>query len=75
MASAAAREREAGHGDPSRGGGHVCRSDAGAAGFLLSRIDKQTTLAQIVDRCGLPQLDALRILSELYLQRVMNLED
>jgi hypothetical protein len=45
------------------------------AGFLLSRVDKQASLAQIVDACGLPQLDSLRILSELYLQRVINLED
>jgi hypothetical protein len=41
------------------------------AGFLLSRVDKQTSLAEIVDRCGLAKLDALRILSELYLQRVL----
>jgi hypothetical protein len=41
------------------------------AGFLLSRIDKRASLAQIVDGCGLPALEALRILSELYLQRVI----
>lgn len=41
------------------------------AGFLLSRIDKRTSLAQVVGACGLPELDALRILSELYLQRVI----
>jgi hypothetical protein len=41
------------------------------AGFLLSRIDKKASLGEIVDGCGLPQLDALRILSELYLQRVI----
>jgi hypothetical protein len=41
------------------------------AGFLLSRIDKRSSLEQIVDNCGLPPVDALRILSELYLQRVI----
>jgi hypothetical protein len=41
------------------------------AGYLLSRIDKRASIAQIVDRSGLPELDALRILSELYLQRVI----
>jgi hypothetical protein len=41
------------------------------AGFLLSRIDKRASLAQIVEGCGLPELDALRILSELYLQRII----
>jgi hypothetical protein len=41
------------------------------AGFLLSRIDKKSSLGKIVEECGLPQLDSLRILSELYLQRVI----
>jgi hypothetical protein len=45
------------------------------AGFLLSRIDKRMSLGQIVDGCGLPPLDALRILSELYLLRVIALGD
>ncbi len=41
------------------------------AGFLLSRIDARSNLREIVDGCGLPQLDALRILSELYLQQII----
>jgi hypothetical protein len=41
------------------------------AGFLLSRVDKRARLGEIVGGCGLPELDALRILSELYLQRVI----
>jgi hypothetical protein len=45
------------------------------AGFLLSRIDKKTPLSQIIEECGLPELDALRILSELYLQRVIAMYD
>jgi hypothetical protein len=44
------------------------------AGFLLSRVDKKTTLRAIVDGCGLPALDSLRILSELYLQRVIGFD-
>jgi hypothetical protein len=45
------------------------------AGFLLSRIDKRTSLGQIADGCGLPPLDALRILSELYLLRLIAMGD
>ena len=45
------------------------------AGFLLSRIDKRSTLGEIVDGCGLSQLDALRILSELYLQQIIAMAD
>jgi hypothetical protein len=41
------------------------------AGFLLSRIDKRASFAEIVEASGLPELDALRILSELYLQRII----
>jgi hypothetical protein len=41
------------------------------AGYLLSRIDKRTSLAQIIAASGLPELDSLRILSELFLQRVI----
>jgi hypothetical protein len=45
------------------------------AGFVLSRIDEVAALGDIVSRCGLPPLDALRILSELYLQRVIDLDE
>jgi hypothetical protein len=45
------------------------------AGFLLSRIDKRASLAEIIDGCGLPALDSLRILSELYLQRVIEQDE
>jgi hypothetical protein len=41
------------------------------AGFLLSRIESRRTLGEIIDGCGLPRLDALRILSELYLQQII----
>jgi hypothetical protein len=44
------------------------------AGLLLSRADGQTSLNKIVESCGLPHLDALRILSELFLQRVIVLD-
>jgi hypothetical protein len=45
------------------------------AGFVLSRVDRCTSLQRIADECGLPPLDALRLLSELYLQRVIAFED
>jgi len=35
------------------------------AGFLLSRVDGVSTLETIVDACGMPKLDALRILTDL----------
>jgi hypothetical protein len=44
------------------------------AGLLLSRADGRTPLSEIVESSGLPQLDALRILSELFLQRVIVLD-
>ncbi|HZU81558.1 MAG TPA: hypothetical protein VE987_01520 [Polyangiaceae bacterium] len=44
------------------------------AGFLLSRVDGRSTLGEIVEHSGLPPLETLRILSELYLQRVISLD-
>jgi hypothetical protein len=44
-------------------------------GFLLSRVDREAPLRQIAQECGLPELDALRLLSELYLQRVIVLDE
>jgi hypothetical protein len=35
------------------------------AGFVISLIDGQATLEQILDIAGMPRLDALRILAEL----------
>jgi hypothetical protein len=35
------------------------------AGFLLSLVDGSSTLEAILDVCGMPRLDALRILHEL----------
>jgi predicted transcriptional regulator len=35
------------------------------AGFLLSLVDGVSTLEAIVDACGMPKLEALRILNEL----------
>ncbi len=40
-------------------------------GFILSRVDGATPLDIVVAACGLPELDALRILSELALQRAV----
>jgi hypothetical protein len=45
------------------------------AGFLLSRIDTRSTLRQIVDASGIPELDALRIFSELYLQQIIAMSE
>jgi hypothetical protein len=41
------------------------------AGLVLSRIDGQATLAEIVQASGIPQHEALRVLSELYLRRTI----
>jgi hypothetical protein len=41
------------------------------AGFVLSHIDGQCSLEQILDVSGMPTLDALRILFELVQQRVV----
>ena len=41
------------------------------AGFLLSRVDGETSLLDIVESGSIPSLEALRILSELYLRRVI----
>jgi hypothetical protein len=35
------------------------------AGFLLSLVDGKSSLEEIVESCGMPRLDALRILQEL----------
>jgi len=41
------------------------------AGFLLSRVDGETSLFDIVESGSITSLEALRILSELYLRRVI----
>jgi len=41
------------------------------AGFLLSRVDGVASIYQIVEGASIPSLEALRILSELYLRRVI----
>jgi hypothetical protein len=41
------------------------------AGVLLSRIDGETPVMQLVESSGLPPLDALRIVSELFLRRAI----
>jgi hypothetical protein len=43
------------------------------AGLVLSRVDGTATLGDIAGACGMPQHEALRILSELYLNRVISL--
>jgi hypothetical protein len=45
------------------------------AGFLMSRIDGLATLREIVEAHSIPSLEALRILSELYLRRVIAFEE
>jgi hypothetical protein len=41
------------------------------AGFVLSLIDGVSSLEMILDVTGMPQLDGLRILSELAQQRII----
>jgi hypothetical protein len=41
------------------------------AGLLLSRVDGLASIYEIVEGAGIPSLEALRILSELYLRRVI----
>ena len=43
------------------------------AGYLLSRVDGTSTIGAIVESGSIPLLEALRILSELYLRRVIDL--
>jgi hypothetical protein len=42
-------------------------------GFLLSRIDGETTVNELLDVSGMPALDALRILYELMQQEVLEI--
>lgn len=44
------------------------------AGFLLSHVDGVSTLEEILDVSGMPQLEAMRIISELIAQKVIVLE-
>ena len=44
------------------------------AGFVLSCVDGQSTLEEILDVAGMPVLDALRILYELHSQRIISIE-
>jgi len=44
------------------------------AGYLLSRIDGVTSLYDVVESGSIPSLEALRILSELFLRRVIAFE-
>jgi len=43
------------------------------AGFVLSLVDGVSSLEMIIDVSGMPQLDTLRILSELVQQRIISL--
>jgi hypothetical protein len=43
-------------------------------GFLLSRIDGKATVSDITEGCGLPRLEALRVLSELFLRRAIGFD-
>jgi hypothetical protein len=45
------------------------------AGYLLSRIDGVASLYEVVESGSLPSLEALRILSELLLRRVIAFQD
>jgi hypothetical protein len=44
------------------------------AGFLLSRVDGHATIHEVIEGASIPSLEALRILSELYLRRVIAFE-
>jgi hypothetical protein len=44
------------------------------AGFVLSLIDGSSTLEMILDVCGMPKLDAMRILYELVQQKIVSLK-
>jgi hypothetical protein len=44
------------------------------AGFVLSLIDGSSTLEMILDVCGMPRLDAIRILHELVAQKIVALK-
>jgi hypothetical protein len=41
------------------------------AGFILSLIDGASSVDLILDVCGMPKLDALRILQELVQQKIV----
>lgn len=41
------------------------------AGFILSLVDGSSSVEMILDVCGMPKLDALRILHELVLQKIV----
>ena len=41
------------------------------SGFILSLIDGSSSLEMVLDVCGMPKLDALRILQELVHQKIV----
>ncbi len=41
------------------------------AGFILSLVDGSSSVEMILDVCGMPKLDALRILHELVQQKIV----
>ena len=43
------------------------------AGFMLSRVDGPITVEELLEICGMPRLDALRILHDLLQQKVITL--
>jgi hypothetical protein len=44
-------------------------------GFILSLVDGVSSLEMILDVCGMPALDALRMLFELVQQRIISIRD
>jgi len=44
------------------------------AGFILALVDGMSTLEMILDVCGMPKLDALRIVDELMRQKILALK-
>jgi hypothetical protein len=44
------------------------------AGFVLSLVDGHSTLDEVLDMSGMPDLDALRILFDLLQQNVITIE-
>lgn len=44
------------------------------AGFMVSRVEGSTTVEELLEICGMPRLDALRILHDLVKQKVVKLK-
>ena len=45
------------------------------AGFMVSRVEGATSVEELLEICGMPRLDALRMLHDLLQQKVVTLVD